>query len=51
VGDQYWMLLPCRRSNEALVAFANVRPSPLVTGAPIVTGATPNPGVPMRAPL
>src|SRR6185437_8332736 len=50
-GDQYWMLLPWRRSNEAFAAAAKVRPSPLVAGAPMVVGPTPNPGVPMRAPV
>src|SRR5262245_54025115 len=50
-GVQYWTLLPWRRSNDALAALANVRPSPLVAGAPLVTGPTPNPGVPISAPV
>src|SRR5258708_7763937 len=50
-GDQYCTLLPWRRSNEALVAPAKVRPSALVTGAPMVTGPTPKPGVPINAPV
>ncbi len=45
------MLLPWRRSNEALAELANVLPSPLVPGAPIVVGPTPKPGVPMMAPV
>ncbi len=44
-------MFPWRLSYDALAAFASVRPSPLVAGAPMVTGPTPKPGVPISAPL
>ncbi len=50
-GDQYWTMFPWRLSYDALDAFAKVRPSPFVAGAPMVTGPTPNPGEPMSAPV
>src|SRR4051812_4097452 len=45
------MLFPCRRSKGAFAFARNVLPSPLVGGGASVTGPTPNPGVPMSAPV